>query len=139
MVSLRNLACIAFLVVATFFFFDNMGEGGQFNWERSVPGGQWLVVAGLMTLGIVFGCLYRQISGRRGRVDIALEVREMWGSGSFWCALLAAPVVFGGVVVGFTNENPGSSIALWFAFHNGFFCETVMDMTLRGGSRNVDS
>ena len=132
MVNTRNLGGVLFLVAATFLLFYHAGEGGQLYWERQFPTVRWVGVVGLMLVGIVFGCLYRQISGRGGRISIVVEVREMWESASFWCALMAAPLVFGGVVVGITDENPGSAIALWFAFYNGFFCETVMDMTLRG-------
>ena len=126
--SAINIVSIVFLVFVTYLVFYYSGSGGELNWWGDIfPYIQFLSTVALMLVGIVFGCLFRQIrSSRQQSISIQTEIRIMWSSVSFWSAILVSPLVFGGVFfVG--QENPSGNAALFLAFQNGFFCESIFN------------
>ena len=146
MVTIRNISGVAFLATVIFVvfldwmipesFLPSSVSPYQFNWAiPEFPWMQWVAIVVLMLLGIVFGCLFRQIRTRREPIVIHEEVRVMWTSSSFWSALFASPLVFGGVF-SYIGENPGDGAAAFLAFHNGFFCEAVFSTLNKPGTEH---
>ena len=126
--SAINIVSIAFLVFVTYLVFYYSGSGGGLNWWGDIfPYIQFVSTVVLMLVGIIFGCLFRQIrSNSQQSISIQTEVRVMWHSVSFWSAILLSPLVFSGVFfVG--QENPSGHAALFLAFQNGFFCESIFN------------
>ncbi|MDS4025789.1 MAG: hypothetical protein RKO25_02170 [Candidatus Contendobacter sp.] len=125
--SIINIASIIFLVAATYgTYYYTSPESGLNWWGEIFPYGKFISTVLLMLIGIVFGCLFRQIKNKTGNISIFTELKIMWGSPSFWSAILVAPLVFGGVFfVG--DENPANKTALFLAFQNGFFCESIFN------------
>lgn len=126
--SAINIVSIAFLVFVTYLVFYYSGSGSGLNWWGDIfPYIQFVSTVVLMLVGIIFGCLFRQIrSNSQQSISIQTEIRVMWRSVSFWSAILVSPLVFGGVFfVG--QENPGGNAALFLAFQNNFFCESIFN------------
>ena len=126
MTTIINLLGLAFMFAINYAVFFYSKGSGQLNWQGTgFPFTQFVSVAVLMLLGIVFGCLFRQIRQRgKERVLIMNELQKVWTSPSLWRALLVSPVVFG-ILFLIVRDNPGSGPALLLAFQNGFFCESV--------------
>lgn len=123
-----NIGSITFLLFVTYFMFYYSPSNGDLNWHGNIfPYTQFLFTVILMLLGIVFGCLFRQIrENEKEKVLILSEINDMWHSTSFWSAILISPLVFGGVFfVG--EESPSGNAALFLAFQNGFFCESIFN------------
>lgn len=108
---------------------------GELAWTgERFPVKAFVATGGLMLFGIAFGSLFRQIQGRTEAISIAVELRRMWSSSSFWAAILVSPLVFGGVFVG-VGEAPIGPTAYLLAFQNGFFCESVFKRMLTADGR----
>lgn len=120
-----NIGSCLFLVVSTFLAFYYSEGSDQLYWQDKFPFESWATAVLLMFVGIIFGCLYRQICGKCGDINIWHEFKNVWKSTSLWTALLCSPIVFGGVVVGVAREDPSGPLALWFSFQTGFFCESI--------------
>lgn len=133
--SIVNIISIAFLTCVTYFVFYYSGPTGGLNWWGDIfPYVQFVSTVLLMLVGIVFGCLFRQVrSNSQQRLSISSELDVMWHSVSFWSAILVSPLVFGGVFfVG--QENPSGNAALFLAFQNGFFCESIFNTMFKNES-----
>jgi hypothetical protein len=105
------------------FALPNVEELKQdFSWQRMAS------IAGVMLAGIVFGYFYQRFTelSRRGvqSVRIGREVKKMLSATSFYLALFASPIVFGIVIA--ASKGAPLFAALFLAFQNGFFWQTVM-------------
>jgi formate hydrogenlyase subunit 4 len=83
-----------------------------------------LLAFAVMLVGIVAGCLFRQVAAGAERVHLGKEVAKMGHSRSFIMALLISPAVFGAIFLA-AADNPSGTISCVLAFQNGFFCESV--------------
>lgn len=95
------------------------------------------MVAALMLVGLAFGCLFRQVTGRADPINVVVELRRMLTSSSFLSALCVAPFVFMSVFA-VVKASPGDPASLLLAFQNGFFCESVFSRLFAHEGRAQD-
>lgn len=119
-----------------------------FQWseatELGFEGGQALdlanvfLVAGLMLFGLIFGCLFRQLSGQHKAINLLTELKIVFTSSSFLSALCVSPFVFMSVYA-VVKGSPGDPASMLLAFQNGFFCESVFSKLFPNYSNGIDS
>lgn len=85
----------------------------------------YALVCLLTFLGIVFGCVFKQVSQAKGAINIAVECRAVFSSGIFWSAVCVSPFLFAGTFA-FLRKEPSDASAFMLAFQNGFFCERLI-------------
>lgn len=95
-----------------------------FEGSRGFPAASALLTAVLMLLGLIFGCLFRRMAGRKEEVNIMSELKSVMRSSSFLSALCVSPFVFMSVYA-VVKGTPGDPASMLLAFQNGFFCESV--------------
>jgi len=93
-------------------------EGGSF------PVVAIVATAVVMILGIIFGCLFRRLSGPDRPVNLWSEFSSVIQSSSFLAALCVSPFVFLGIYA-LVRDAPGDPASYLLAFQNGFFCESI--------------
>lgn len=101
-------------------FGDNSGSSAQ----NLPPTTDVSLSALAMLIGLFFGALHQQLSGKNEQVKMASELKVAVTSAAFFRSLLVAPLVFGGVYA-ISGSQPDLVVALIFAFQNGFFCEAI--------------
>jgi hypothetical protein len=125
MVIAKLLTGIAVLVSAIFLTYSWSAPSAlAFEGLAGAPWLSILMTSGLMFLGLVFGCLFRQLSGRSERVSAWKEVKRVLRSGGFLSAICVSPFVFMSVYAAVKN-TPGDPASMLLAFQNGFFCESL--------------
>jgi hypothetical protein len=124
-------------VVATFYQAAPSDQLSFFG--NSFPAAAFAATTILLIAGIVFGCLFRQISGRAAssRINIVKEVQDVFASPSFWTALCVSPFVLFGVYA-VVSAAPGDPASFLLAFQNGFFCESVFRQLTAGIGQRKD-
>jgi len=106
-----------------------------FSGEKAFALAMVALTAGVMLLGIFFGCLYRRLVKNSGPVRLGAKLKEVVSSGSFLSSLCVAPFVFFGVYA-IVKERPGDPASLLLAFENGFFCESIFQRMFPEGVRS---
>lgn len=132
------VGCTVMAVVVYATFLIGLPTELGFEGAGALPWLNVALVAFLMLLGLMFGCLFRQITGRTGRVDVIAEVSIMLTSSSFLSGLCVSPFVFMSVYA-VVKGSPGDPASLLLAFQNGFFCESVFSRLFAENNRVKES
>ena len=120
-----RILIILVFIGAIFVVFTLNTTGGELAWSGDqFPLLNFAVTAGIMLLGIIFGCLFRQIHNSKESIQILAEIRKVFASSSFWAAICISPFIFGSVYAS-TRGGLGDSASYLLAFQNGFFCESI--------------
>jgi hypothetical protein len=138
-VVIRIVAIILFVggVYLTYYQATRPNQLGW--WGDEFPFVYFVLTAFVLFVGIVFGCLFRQIKAiTSGRVVIWNEVKGVFSSPSFWAALCVSPFVLFGVYAT-VSTAPGDPASYLLAFQNGFFCESIFNQIASGSGRSSNS
>lgn len=123
--TLLNTASVLSMLIIVYALFNYESSRNELNWTGpEFPIAQYVALAILLLLGIGFGSLFRQIKSSSGSISIVKEISQIWSSRSLWCSILVSPIVFGAVFV-LSSDIPTGAAALFLAFQNGFFCDSV--------------
>ena len=120
-----------FLVITALYF---LGDAGPLMMaptqapaaqEGTLSLAQLVGIGTMMLIGIIFGNFHAAL-GRANDGQRAVSVlRTVFNDADLYKALLASPIVFGGVYTA-TLHTLDPVIAFVFAFQNGFFCESLL-------------
>ncbi len=122
----RLISVVGFIVILfiTYYYFDkpNTNNYALQNKESNfIPA---TLAAISMFIGIIFGCLFRQLKGKKGSVNILIELSQIFYSTSFWSAIAISPLVFF-CIFAVSGDNPEGFSNYALAFQNGFLCESI--------------
>ena len=105
-------------------------------WGDQFPFVYFALTTVVLFVGIIFGCLFRQIKSiTTGKVIIRNEIRSVLSSPSFWAALCVSPFVLFGVYAT-VSTAPGDPASYLLAFQNGFFCESIFNQIISGSEKS---
>jgi hypothetical protein len=130
----KLVAVFVFVAVVTATFYQAAPAEELSFFGNHFPIVAFVLTGLLLIAGIVFGCLFRQISkATTKKINIVQEVRDVFSSPSFWTALCVSPFVLFSVYA-VVSAAPGDPASYLLSFQNGFFCESVFRQ-LMGGQR----
>ena len=75
-------------------------------------------------LGIICGFIYQNIKIIKNKPDDKNFIYRLFNSIDLWKSLVASPIICG-VVIATNRNNPDLTMAIIFAFENGFFSNLV--------------
>jgi|SRR5579864_2220143 len=108
-------------------------------WGDQFPFIYFIMTVLVLGLGIIFGCLFRQIKVRgTKKIRIVDEIQEVFSSASFWAALCVSPFVLF-TVYAVVSSAPGDPASYLLAFQNGFFCESVFNQLFKTPGESTGS
>ena len=123
----RLISVVGFIVILfiTYHYFDKPNTNTfAFNVEKESNFIPATLAAISMFIGIIFGCLFRQLKGKKGSVNILIELSQIFSSASFWSAIAISPLVFF-CIFAVSGDNPEGFSNYALAFQNGFLCESI--------------
>lgn len=128
----RLLAIVVFAAGVVAIFYQAAPSDHLSFFGDRFPALPLMATAALLIMGIIFGCLFRQISRTASpRIDIVQEFRDVFSSPSFWTALCVSPFVMFSVYAAI-SAAPGDPASFLLAFQNGFFCESIFRQLTSG-------
>ena len=124
----RLISVVGFIVILfiTYYYFEkpNTNTFPAQNIETGTNFIPAILAAISMFIGIIFGCLFRQLKGKKGSVNILIELSQIFSSASFWSAIAISPLVFF-CIFAVSGDNPEGFSNYALAFQNGFLCESI--------------
>jgi hypothetical protein len=117
------------LLIVSYTYSQEASSDGLAWWGESFPVVSFVLTVVLMFVGLVFGCLFRRIVGKKGSIKAFAELKAVFRSSSFLAALCVSPFVFM-TVYAVVSESPGDPASYLLAFQNGFFCESVFQQLM---------
>lgn len=120
----RLIIVVGFIIIlfATYYYF---GRSNVLNFEKGSNLISVISAAISMLIGVIFGCLFRQLRAKKGQIKIFDEISQVFSSSSFWSAIAASPIVFFAIFA-VSGDNPEGLSNYALAFQNGFLCESVL-------------
>jgi hypothetical protein len=131
----RLAAVLVFVAMVTATFYQAAPSDQLSFFGNHFPIVAFVLTSILLIAGIVFGCLFRQISkAATPSINIVQEVRAVFSSPSFWTALCVSPFVLFSVYA-VVSAAPGDPASYLLSFQNGFFCESVFRQLMGGAAQ----
>ena len=119
----RLISVVGFIVIlfTTYYYY---GRSNVLNFSTGTDLVPAILAAISMFIGIIFGCLFRQLQGKNGSINILRELSQIFSSASFWSAIAVSPLVFF-CIFAVSGDNPEGFSNYALAFQNGFLCESI--------------
>ncbi|MEL7037753.1 MAG: hypothetical protein AAFO04_19320 [Cyanobacteria bacterium J06592_8] len=122
-ISFRLISGIGFILIlfTTYYYY---GRSDVLNFSTGANLIPAVLAATSMFIGIIFGCLFRQLKGKNESISIVKEISQIFSSASFWSAIAVSPLVFF-CIFAVSGDNPEGFSNYALAFQNGFLCESI--------------